>query len=221
MAVQKQVVPSLLSADFSQLGAEIQRVERQGAKRLHLDIMDGHFVPNITFGPMIVNAVRRLTDTHLEAHLMIEEPSEYIPHFAEAGVDTIIVQQETCPHLHRDVELIRQHGATPGVVLNPATPLDTLQEILPHIGHLLIMTVNPGFGGQTFIPSMVEKIRQARSMIRDRDIRLEVDGGINMETIGKARDAGADLFVIGSSIFDEDDPGEAYLSLTGELELVA
>ena len=219
--MSRQIVPSLLSADFAQLESEIRSVEEHGVRRLHLDVMDGHFVPNLTFGPMIVQAVRRLTDAHLEVHLMMEQPSGFIRQFAEAGGETILVQQETCPHLQRDLNLIREQGVVPGVVLNPATPLHTLQEVLPDMGHLLVMTVNPGFGGQSFLETMPDKIRRAREMIDGHDIRLEVDGGIDLTTIGQARDAGADLFVVGSSIFNEADPGEAYLALSRELDVLA
>lgn len=218
--MRKQVVPSILSADFSKLAEEIEQVVSLGAERLHLDVMDGHFVPNITFGPMIVEAVRKLTDKHLEAHLMIENPAKYIPQFIEAGVDTLIIQQETCPHLHRDIHLIREHGAVPGVVINPATPLSLIEQIIPDINHLLIMTVNPGFGGQTFIDSMLPKIRKARELIGSQDIMLQVDGGIDNDTITRVRDAGADLFVVGSSIFGEPDPGKAYKSLSSRIEMV-
>jgi ribulose-phosphate 3-epimerase len=179
--------------------------------------MDGHFVPNLTFGPMIVNAVDRLTDVHLEAHLMMENPSKFIPQFIEAGVDTLMIQQETCPHLHKDLHLIKEHGGRAGVVVNPATPVSLIQEILPDIDHILIMTVNPGFGGQSFIETMIPKIQETREMIGSRKIDLQVDGGIDLSTIGKARDAGANLFVVGSSIFGEPDPGKAYQDLSSKL----
>ncbi len=219
--MQKLVVPSVLSADFARLGEEIQSVENEGANRIHLDVMDGHFVPNITFGPMIVEAINRLTDAHLEVHLMIESPGRYIPDFAHAGADTILIQQETCPHLHRDLHLISDHGARPGVVLNPGTPVETISAVLSDIEQILIMTVNPGFGGQSFIESMLAKIRQTRNLIGSSGIRLEVDGGIDLNTIDSANQAGADLFVVGSSIFGEPNPGEAYRALSDQLRILA
>ncbi len=219
--MQKLVVPSVLSADFARLEDEIRSVEDQGATRIHLDVMDGHFVPNITFGPMIVAAINRLTGAHLEVHLMMENPGRYIPDFAKAGADTLLIQQETCPHLHRDLHLIREHGARPGVVLNPGTPVETIKMVLPDIEQILIMTVNPGFGGQSFIESMLSKIRQTRHLIGESGIRLEVDGGIDINTIDSASQAGADLFVVGSSIFGEPDPGEAYRGLSKKLRVIA
>jgi len=219
--MDKLVVPSVLSADFSRLEAELESVLQQGATRLHLDVMDGHFVPNLTFGPMIVKAIRSLTEVHLEAHLMIENPSRYIPDFIAAGANTVLIQQETCPHLHRDLHLIRDHGARPGVVVNPGTPLDLIQPVLPDIEQILVMTVNPGFGGQSFIESMLPKIRQARRLVGNSGIRIQVDGGIDLETIDRASTAGADLFVVGSSIFGEPDPGKAFKELMNKLRVVA
>lgn len=215
--MKQMVVPSILSADFSRLAEEIETVVSKGAERLHLDVMDGHFVPNLTFGPMIVSAVDRLTDVHLEAHLMMENPSKFIPQFIDAGVDTLMIQQETCPHLHKDLHLIKEHGGRAGVVLNPATPVSFIQEVLSDIDHILIMTVNPGFGGQSFIETMIPKIQETRDMIGNRKIDLQVDGGIDLSTIGKAKDAGANLFVVGSSIFGEPDPGKAYQELSSKL----
>ncbi|MCF7805742.1 MAG: ribulose-phosphate 3-epimerase [Candidatus Marinimicrobia bacterium] len=219
--MKKKVIPSLLSADFSKLAQEIKSVESQGADCLHLDVMDGHFVPNLTFGPMIVEAVRRITDSYLEAHLMMENPSDFIPRFADAGVNTIMIQQETCPHLHMDLERIRDAGARPGVVLNPGTPIETIAEVLPYIDQILIMTVNPGFGGQSFIESMLDKISRTKQMIGNRDIILEIDGGVDLTTIEPARDAGADYFVVGSSIFGESDPGQSYTELSQKLGRIA
>ncbi len=219
--MDKQVVPSILSADFSCLRDEIRAVEETGAQRIHLDIMDGHFVPNLSFGPMIAKTVRKITDGHLEAHLMMTNPAEYIAEFAQAGVDTIMIQQETCPHLHGDLNLIRKQGASPGVVVNPGTPVELIKPVLPDIDQILIMTVNPGFGGQEFIESMVEKISETRRLIGSRNIRLQVDGGIDLTTIDRANQAGADLFVVGSSIFGEPDPGEAFHVLQQKLRVVA
>ncbi len=219
--MKKLVVPSLLSADFAHLEEEIRKMESEGVERLHLDVMDGHFVPNLTFGPIIIDAVNRLTDAHLEVHLMMENPGQYIQQFVEAGADTLMIQQETCPHLNKDLNAIREAGARPGVVLNPSTPAATLQHVMDDIEQILVMTVNPGFGGQSFIPAMLPKIQKIREKIRGTRIRLEVDGGIDISTIGRAGKAGADLFVVGSSIFNEPDPGKAYRELSDKLRIVA
>lgn len=218
--MEKRIIPSILSADFARLAEEIATVESRGADILHLDVMDGHFVPNLTFGPMIVKAVRKMSGAHLEAHLMMDNPGAYIQQFVDAGVNTILIQQETCPHLHRDLQLIREAGARPGVVVNPATPVSMIREVSPDIDQILVMTVNPGFGGQEFIQSMLQKIAETRELIGNRDIVLEVDGGIGPDTIESARDTGADYFVVGSSIFGEPDPGDAYNALTKKLSLI-
>jgi len=219
--MKKLVVPSLLSADFAHLEQEIRKMESEGVDRLHLDVMDGHFVPNLTFGPMIIDAVNRLTGAHLEVHLMMDNPGKYIRQFVEAGADTLLIQQETCPHLNKDLNAIKEAGARPGVVLNPSTPPSTLQYVMDDIDHILVMTVNPGFGGQSFIPTMLPKIREIREKIRGTQIRLEVDGGVDLSTIGRADKAGADLFVVGSSIFNEPDPGKAYRDLSEKLRMIA
>jgi ribulose-phosphate 3-epimerase len=202
------LAPSLLSADFARLGEEIAAVRDGGARLLHLDVMDGHFVPNLTIGPPVVASVRRATDLPLDVHLMIEEPDRYIERFVEAGADMISVHQETVPHLHRTVALIRQSGAAAGVALNPATPVSTLAEILPDLDFVLLMSVNPGFGGQRFIPSVIGKVRAVRRMITDGGLttRIEVDGGVGADTIPALLEAGAELLVAGSAVYDGRDP---------------
>lgn len=203
----KLIAPSILSADFSRLGEEIRTVEAAGADWIHIDVMDGHFVPNITMGPLVVEAVRRVTKLPLDVHLMIETPDRYIADFARAGADLITVQVETCVHLHRSVQLIREAGVRPGVALNPATPLATIEWVLADVDFVLVMSVNPGFGGQQFIPSSLEKIAQLRMMIQTRGLStlIQVDGGVNAGTIGAVAAAGADVFVAGSAIFGSPD----------------
>jgi ribulose-phosphate 3-epimerase len=203
----KMIAPSILSADFTHLGEEIRAVEAAGADWIHADIMDGHFVPNITFGPMVVEAVRRITRLPIDVHLMISEPERYIADFAKAGADYISVHVETCIHLHRTVQLIRDAGARPGVVLNPSTPLEALQWILEYTDLVLVMSVNPGFGGQTFISNSTEKIQRLRQMITEKRLPtlIEVDGGVSDKTIGNISAAGADVFVAGSAIFGSRD----------------
>jgi len=203
----KKIAPSILSADFAKLGDEIRAVEAAGADWIHVDVMDGHFVPNITIGPLVVDAIRPVTDLPLDVHLMIENADRYIPDFAKAGADIIAVQTEACVHLHRTLQFIRQNGCKSGVVLNPATPIDSLEWILPEIDLVVLMSVNPGFGGQTFIPATLEKIGRLRKMIDARGlaIEIEVDGGVNSKTIASVSQAGADVFVAGSAIFGSDD----------------
>ena len=203
----KVIAPSILSADFSRLGDEIKAVESAGADWIHADIMDGHFVPNITFGPMIVESVRRVTSLPIDVHLMIENPNDYIPVFAEAGASLISVQVEASIHLNRSVQLIRECGARPGVVLNPSTPVQTLEWIIDHVDYVLIMSVNPGFGGQAFIKNSLEKIRALRQLIQQKDLKtlIEIDGGVNEETITDIAAAGVDVFVAGSAIFGSRD----------------
>jgi ribulose-phosphate 3-epimerase len=203
----KLIAPSILSADFARLGEEIRAVEAAGADWIHVDVMDGHFVPNITIGPLVVEAARRSTRLPLDVHLMIARPERYVADFAKAGADYIAVQAEACLHLDRTIQLIRQCGAKPGVVLNPATPLSSLEWVLDQLDLVLIMSVNPGFGGQSFIPAALKKIESARRIIdaSGRDIRLEVDGGIKIDNIRAVADAGADTFVAGSAIFGQRD----------------
>jgi len=203
----KLIAPSILSADFARLGEEIQAVEAAGADWIHVDVMDGHFVPNITIGPLVVEAARRSTKLPLDVHLMIENPDRYIEDFVKAGADLVAVQVETCMHLHRTVQLIRECGARPGVVLNPTTPLTSIDWILEDVDFVMLMSVNPGFGGQKFIPSTLGKMRQLRSMIDERGLStlIEIDGGVNPTTIGDIAAAGADVFVAGSAIYGTSD----------------
>jgi ribulose-phosphate 3-epimerase len=203
----KVIAPSILSSDFSRLGDEIKAVESAGADWIHADIMDGHFVPNITFGPMIVESVRRVTSLPIDVHLMIENPNDYIPTFAEAGASLISVQVEASIHLNRSVQLIRECGARPGVVLNPSTPVQTLEWIIDHVDYVLIMSVNPGFGGQAFIKNSLEKVRSLCQLIQQKNLKtlIEIDGGVNEETITDIAAAGVDVFVAGSAIFGSRD----------------
>jgi len=202
----KLIAPSILSADFSRLGEEIKAVEDAGADWIHVDVMDGHFVPNITMGPLVVEAIARVTDLPQDVHLMIENPDRYVTDFANAGANLISVQAEACIHLHRTLHMIRDLGARPGVVLNPATPLQAIDWVLEDVDFVLIMSVNPGFGGQSFIPSSLQKIQTLRKTIQDRRLStlIEVDGGVNADTIQKVSEAGADAFVAGSAIFGSE-----------------
>ena len=215
----KMIAPSILSADFTRLGEEIRAVEAAGADWIHADIMDGHFVPNITFGPMVVEAVRRVTRLPIDVHLMISEPERYIADFAKAGADYISVHVETCIHLHRTVQLIRDAGARPGVVLNPATPLEALQWILEYADLVLVVSVNPGFGGQAFIANSIEKIQRLRQMIMEKRLTtlIEIDGGVSDKTIGNIAAAGADVFVAGSAIFGSRDYAAAIRGLRAKM----
>ena len=194
---------SILAADFTHLADEIATAERGGGTVCHVDVMDGHFVPNITFGPPVVAAVRRCTKLPLDVHLMIEDPDRYIADFAKAGANWLIVHQEVCRHLHRTLTSIREHGMEPAVVINPATPVETLIEVLPLVHHVLVMTVNPGFGGQSFIPRCVDKVRHLDSLRAEMGLgfRIEVDGGVANDTVAQVVRAGADLLVAGSAIF--------------------
>ncbi len=202
-----KISPSILSADFSRLGEDVQAVDRAGADYIHIDVMDGHFVPNITIGPLVVDALRKVTDKPLDVHLMIENPDLYIPDFAKAGADIITVHQEAVAHLHRTVQLIKSLGKKAGVSLNPATPVETLDVILDELDLVLIMSVNPGFGGQSFIPSALDKIRALRQRITQRGLatELEVDGGVKIDNIREVVAAGADVLVAGSAVFNTDD----------------
>ena len=202
-----KIAPSILSADFSRLGEEIRAIEAGGADYVHVDVMDGHFVPNITIGPLVVEAVRKVTSLPLDVHLMIENPDRYIPDFVKAGADILTVHQETVPHLHRTVQLIRSLGKKAGVSINPATPVTNLDLILDDLDLVLVMSVNPGFGGQSFIPSCLGKITALRRMIAERGLKveLEVDGGVKTDNIGRIVAAGADVLVAGSAVFGTDD----------------
>ena len=209
------IAPSLLAADFARLGEEVRTIEKAGADWLHVDVMDGRFVPNITVGPLIAKAVRGVTSLPLDIHLMIESPERYIDAFAKAGANTIGVHAETCPHLHRTVEAIHEAGARASVAINPSTPASAVQEVLGDVDQVLVMTVNPGFGGQKFIENTLPKIETLRSWIDERglEITLEVDGGIGPETITRAAQAGADVFVAGTAVFGAGDYAEAISSL--------
>ncbi|MFJ8087355.1 ribulose-phosphate 3-epimerase [Lysinibacillus sp. NPDC095746] len=206
-----QIAPSILAANFAKLGEEVKEVEKAGAQLIHIDVMDGHFVPNISFGSIVLDAIRPLTDLPLDVHLMIENPDQYIEQFAKAGADYITVHVEACRHLHRTIQLIRSYGVKPGVVLNPHTPLESIQHILEDIDMVLFMTVNPGFGGQKFIHSVVPKIEALAAIIKERnlDIAIEIDGGINAETIIPCAKAGATIFVAGSAIYSKEDRSAA------------
>jgi ribulose-phosphate 3-epimerase len=203
----KKIAPSILSADFSRLGDEVRAVTAAGADYIHVDVMDGHFVPNITIGPLVVEAVRKVTDLPLDVHLMIADPDRYIPDFAAAGSDIIVVHAEATNHLHRTVQLIKSLGKRAGVSLNPATPLQALDYILPDLDLVLLMTVNPGFGGQSFIEACMPKIHTLRAMLDDRgcEAELEVDGGVKTSNIAAIAHAGADVFVAGSAVFGSAD----------------
>ncbi|MBC6314797.1 ribulose-phosphate 3-epimerase [Listeria grandensis] len=206
-----KIAPSILSADFANLAADIKEVEEYGADYIHVDVMDGHFVPNITFGPSVVKAIRPVTKLPLDVHLMIENPDKYIPEFAKAGADYISVHVEACPHLHRTLQLIRSFDVKAGVVLNPATPIETIQHVLEEVDLILFMTVNPGFGGQSFIKEVLPKITAAKKMIAEKglQIEIEVDGGVDDKTAPLCVAAGVDVFVAGSYIYGSKDREKA------------
>ncbi|MDO9529027.1 MAG: ribulose-phosphate 3-epimerase [Syntrophales bacterium] len=203
----KKIAPSILSADFSRLGEEILLVEEAGADLIHIDVMDGHFVPNITIGPAIVSSLRKVTDLPFDVHLMIENPERFIEAFAAAGSDMITVHVEAADHLHRTIALIKERGIKAGVSLNPATPLSRIEQVIEDVDMLLVMTVNPGFGGQKFIDNMLPKIKKAREIINSiaPGVLLEVDGGVTLDNIKSIADAGTDIFVAGSSVFGSAD----------------
>ncbi|WP_226643971.1 ribulose-phosphate 3-epimerase [Mesobacillus subterraneus] len=210
-----KIAPSILSADFARLGEEIKDVERGGADYIHVDVMDGHFVPNITIGPLIVEAIRPVTKLPLDVHLMIENPDQYIEAFAKAGADYITVHVEASRHLHRTIQLIKSTGVKAGVVLNPATPVDSLKHIIEDVDMVLLMSVNPGFGGQKFISSVLPKIKQVKELADalNPDLEIEVDGGVNEETAKLCVEAGANVLVAGSAVFNKEDRGAAIASL--------
>lgn len=214
------VLPSILSADFARLGEEIGRMESNGAKMLHLDVMDGHFVPNLTIGPPVVASIRKATRLTLDVHLMITNPDDHILAFLEAGADQISVHQEVTPHLDRTVRAIQSEGARAGVVINPATPVSLLEEIVEIADYVLVMSVNPGFGGQRFIPRSLEKIRMLREWRQTRGLgfQIEVDGGVSTSNVGALVNAGCDWLVAGSAIFHAADPGAAFATMQREAE---
>jgi ribulose-phosphate 3-epimerase len=203
-----ELVPSILSADFAHLAEQVAAAERGGAAAIHVDVMDGHFVPNITIGPPVVKSLRRFTQLPLDCHLMIENASDYIPDFAEAGANWVSVHYEACVHLHRTLELIIHHGMQPAVVINPATRVDLIEEVLPMLHHVLIMSVNPGFGGQEFIPFSLGKIRRLAELRRKLGLkfRIEVDGGVAHDTVAGIVQAGAELLVAGNAVFGASEP---------------
>lgn len=209
------IAPSILSADFGRLREEIQAVDQGGADVIHVDVMDGHFVPNITIGPLVVKAARQATDKPLDVHLMISDADSYIDQFIEAGADWVTVHVEACTHLQRTLSYIREQGARAGAVLNPATPLESLEYVLEDLDLVMLMSVNPGFGGQSFIPATLEKIRRLKAMIDSRglDVGIEVDGGISSQTIAAVAAAGANIFVAGSAIYNSDSYRETIAEL--------
>jgi ribulose-phosphate 3-epimerase len=212
-----KIAPSILSADFSKLGDEISDVEKGGAELIHVDVMDGHFVPNITIGPLVVESIRPITKLPLDVHLMIENPDLYIESFAKAGADYITVHVEACQHLHRTIQLIKSFGVKAGVVLNPATPVQWIEPILEELDIVLLMSVNPGFGGQKFIPSVLNKIKQVKDLAIQKgiDLEIEVDGGVNEQTARLCIEAGATILVAGSAVYNQEDRGKAISILKG------
>lgn len=216
----KKIAPSILSADFSRLGEEVRAVGKAGADVIHVDVMDGHFVPNITIGPLVVQGLKKLTSLPLDVHLMIEKPERYIEAFAQAGSDWITVHAEVCPQLKRIIKKIRQLNVRPGIVLKPATSLKTLYPVLDNIDLVLIMSVNPGFGGQSFIPSTLKKIERLRKIIAQNQypLEIEVDGGVKIENLREVSKAGGDIFVVGTGIFKTKDYEETMRKLRQEIE---
>jgi ribulose-phosphate 3-epimerase len=210
-----EIAPSILSADFTRLGEEIAAIERGGAGVVHVDVMDGHFVPNITVGLPVVKAVARVTSLLIDTHLMIEEPARYCEHFVEAGAKMVSVHVEIDPHLHRTLTAIKEKGAMAGIAINPATPLGTLEEALSFADYILIMSVNPGFGGQKFIKTSLDKVRRLRRMIDERGLktRIEIDGGIDRTNIAEVVAAGAEIIVAGSAVFGHEDPAQSVREL--------
>lgn len=216
----KQLAPSILSADFSKLGEDVEKIQRGGAHLIHVDVMDGHFVPNISFGASVMKSLTGKTELPFDVHLMIEEPDRYLEDFMTPQTEFITVHQEACIHLHRTCQHIRSIGAKPGVAINPATPLSTLSEILPFVDLVLVMSVNPGFGGQKLIPQALNKITELEKIRRDNSygFKIEIDGGVNRDNLGEVRDAGTDIIVAGSAVFGADDIEETVRDFCGILE---
>lgn len=210
-----EIAPSILSADFTRLGDQVAAVENAGASYIHFDVMDGHFVPNLTIGPFIVEWVRKATNLPIDAHLMIENPDNFIGAFAKAGASMISIHPEATYHVHRTINYIRQSGCKAGVVLNPATPLAMIEEVINDVDYVLLMSVNPGFGGQKFIPASLDKLRRLRALIQSSgsQARIEIDGGIGVENVAAVVAAGAEILVAGSAVFGKPDPGEAVRQL--------
>jgi ribulose-phosphate 3-epimerase len=202
-----KIAPSILSADFAKLGEEVAAAEKAGAELIHVDVMDGHFVPNLTIGPLVVKAIRGVTKLPFDVHLMIENPDQYVKEFTDSGADIITVHQEACVHLHRTVQNIKECGVKAGVSINPATPIGSIVDILPYVDMVLIMSVNPGFGGQKFIPESLEKIKQLEHMISEKklEIEIEVDGGVTVDNVSEVDWAGADIVVMGSAFYNSED----------------
>ncbi len=210
-----ELAPSILSADFARLGEQVHAAEEGGANLIHVDVMDGHFVPNLTIGPPVVKSLRKVTDLPLDCHLMIEDPDDFIPIFADAGINWMSVHQEACRHLNRTLHLIKSHNCLAGVVINPATPVETLSEVLDIVDYVLVMSVNPGFGAQQFIPSTLHKMRKLAEIRSQRRLqyRIEVDGGVALDTITDVVRAGAEILVAGNAVFGKGDPKENAESL--------
>ncbi|MDT7812401.1 MAG: ribulose-phosphate 3-epimerase [Acidobacteriaceae bacterium] len=210
-----EILPSILSADFAHLGEQVAALEQAGCRMLHVDVMDGHFVPNLTIGPPVVASLRKTTRLKLDVHLMITDPDRYAPLFIEAGADQVLVHQETCPHLDRTVRMIQGLGARAGVVINPATPVATLDEALGFVDYVLIMSVNPGFGGQKFIPYTLDKVRRLAQKRREKglDFSIEIDGGVTLDNIGEMVKAGVEWVVAGSAIFGGGNPAAAFAEM--------
>jgi len=205
-----KIAPSILSADFSRLGEEIRAAEQAGADMIHVDVMDGHFVPNITIGPPVVRAIKKIASLPLDVHLMISDPDRYIKAFIDSGADSITVHAETCDHLHRTIQTIREYGAGAGVTINPATPLSAIEFVIPFVDMVLLMSVNPGFGGQEFIPEVIPKIRALREFITENNLKvqIQVDGGVNIDNVAEVVEAGADIVVMGNAFYNSEDYAE-------------